>query len=80
MKTRDKLILLASSIIFAACAQQALATPVGEFTGNNGWTMFADDDGYRTYDGYVNPGWGGQDFDAEYLFYKKSGDTLSIGL
>ncbi len=79
MKTRDKLILLASSIIFAACAQQALATPVGEFTGN-GWTMIADDDGYRTYDGYVNPGWGGQDFDAEYLFYKKSGNTLSIGL
>jgi len=78
MKTQDRLILLATTMFFFGCAQQALATPVGEFT-NNGWTMIADDDGVGT-NGYVNPGWGGQDFDAEYLFYKKSGNTLSIGL
>ncbi len=29
---------------------------------------------------YVNPGWGGQAFDAEYLFYKLEGNMLSIGL
>jgi len=28
----------------------------------------------------VNPGWGGQAFDAEYLLYKIDGDKLSIGL
>lgn len=30
--------------------------------------------------GYVYPGWGGQSFDAEYIFYKITGSTLSIGL
>ncbi len=30
--------------------------------------------------GYVNPGWGGQAFDAEYIFYKLNGSMLSIGL
>ena len=79
MKTQNKLILLAATMFFFGCAQQVLATPASEFTGN-GWTMIADDDGYRDYDGYVNPCWGGQDFDAEYLFYKKSGNTISIGL
>ncbi len=78
MKTQDRLILLAITVLFFGCAQQALATPVGEFT-NNGWTMIADDDGVGP-GGRVFPGWGGQAFDAEYLFYKKSGSTLSIGL
>ncbi len=30
--------------------------------------------------GYVYPGWGGQPFDAEYIFYRLDGSTLSIGL
>ncbi len=38
------------------------------------WIPFADDDGI------VTPGGGGQAFDAEYFFYKKEGDILSIGL
>ncbi len=78
MKKQDRLIVLAITALLFGCAQQALATPVSEFTGN-GWTMIADDDGVGAH-GYVNPGWGGQDFDAEYLFYKKSGSTVSIGL
>ncbi len=78
MKTQDRLILLAATMFFFGCAQQALATPVSEFT-NNGWTMIANDDGVGP-DGRVFPGWGGQAFDAEYLFYKKSGNTISIGL
>ncbi|HHJ13236.1 MAG TPA: PEP-CTERM sorting domain-containing protein, partial [Gammaproteobacteria bacterium] len=45
----------------------------------DGWTQFADDDGYKP-NGYVNPGWGGQNFDAEFFYYKLDGDTLSIGL
>jgi PEP-CTERM motif len=39
-----------------------------------GWTQFAVDDGE------TEPGSGGQDFDAEYFYYKKSGTTLELGL
>lgn len=41
--------------------------------------QIADNDGYRS-DGFVDPGWGGQDFDAEFLYYKLEGDILSLGL
>ncbi len=30
--------------------------------------------------GFVYPGWGGQAFDAEYIFYRLDGNLLSIGL
>ena len=56
----------------------ALAAPISVFQ-DNGWTRFASDDAVGE-NGFVNPGWGGQAFDAEYLFYKKSGNQLSIGL
>lgn len=45
----------------------------------DGWTQFAADDGFSS-TGFVNPGWGGQYFDAEYLYYKFDGTKLSIGL
>lgn len=54
-----------------------------------GWTQFQDNpirsDGKVSEDwvggsGFVDPGWGGQKFDAEYFFYKLDGDTLSLGL
>lgn len=59
--------------------QMANAAPISSFSTANGWTQFADDDGVGS-NGYVNPGWGGQAFDAEYLFYKLDGNTLSLGL
>ncbi len=46
----------------------------------DGWTQFANDDGYRASDGKVNPGWGGQRFDAEFFYFKLDGNTLSLGL
>ncbi|MEJ2455087.1 MAG: PEP-CTERM sorting domain-containing protein [Candidatus Thiodiazotropha sp.] len=46
---------------------------------NDGWSVLDAEDG-TTPGGYVGPGWGGQDFDAEYLFYKQEGKQLSIGL
>ena len=55
----------------------AYSEPLGVFDGT--WTQIANDDGVGT-NGYVNPGWGGQAFDAEYLYYKKTGNSLSIGL
>ena len=56
----------------------AFSTPLSVF---DGWTLIADDDGVGA-QGFVDPGWGGQDFDAEYLFYQLNDDKtkLSIGL
>ncbi len=45
----------------------------------DGWTVLDIDDGVGP-GGYVGPGWGGQAFDAEYLFYKQENNLLSIGL
>ncbi len=58
----------------------------------DGWTQFQDDNvnmnRYGVYkgedwvrnNGKVDPGYGGQEFDAEYLFYKFDEATLSLGL
>jgi hypothetical protein len=54
------------------------ATMLGFWTSDD-WQLLDDDDGVSS-DGFVDPGWGGQSFDAEYLFYKKQGNLLSIGL
>lgn len=55
-----------------------MAAPLSVFSG---WTLLANDDGVYTSDNdYVNPGYGGQKFDAEYLFYKVEGSQLSVGL
>jgi len=69
---------LAALGIVASCCQTAGAASL--FLDANGWTQIANDDDVRSSDGYVNPGYGGQDFDAEYLAYRLVGNTLSIGL
>lgn len=48
-------------------------------TWDSSWTQFAAED-QSTY--YLNPGYGGQSFDAEYLYYQFDSNTgnLSIGL
>ncbi len=63
------LILVGAVALSSSVAQ---ATSLGVF---DDWTMFADDEGHTE-----GPGAGGQAFDAEYLFYKLDGTTLSIGL
>ena len=82
MKTKNLFYasILCSGITLLLCglSTEAAAGPISVFQGD-GWVQFADDDGVGNR-GYVNPGWGGQLFDAEYLFYKKTGSTLSIGL
>ncbi|MBI5558620.1 MAG: PEP-CTERM sorting domain-containing protein [Deltaproteobacteria bacterium] len=64
--------------ITAACCQAASADPITSVFGSS-WTQITAEDNVGA-NGYVNPGWGGQDFDAEYLYYKLAGNTLSIGL
>jgi PEP-CTERM motif len=43
----------------------------------NGWTTFQNN---PNEDGRLDPGYGGQAFDAEFLLYKLEGNNLSIGL
>lgn len=63
--------------VVAFCCQPASATT--SVFNDGSWTEIANDDGVGS-NGYVNPGWGGQAFDAEYLAYKLVGNTLTIGL
>ncbi len=74
-KMSTKQIIQGITVLFAITIgwQTAGATVIDKFT-TDGWIQFADDDGI------VTPGGGGQFFDAEYFFYKKEGDILSIGL
>ena len=73
MKTLGK---LASALVLSFITSASFAGPLTVF---NGWTTLAADDGVGN-GGWVNPGYGGQKFDAEYLFYKIQGNQLSIGL
>jgi len=90
---KKKRLLIYFSIIVLAMGYSSLVragTISGVLGGNiwTGWTQFQDNgnaghggpsedwvDGNKVY-----PGFGGQGFDAEYLFYKLDGDTLSLGL
>ncbi|HAC35230.1 MAG TPA: hypothetical protein DCF45_11990 [Gammaproteobacteria bacterium] len=54
----------------------SLAAPLG-FWATDGWTQFASEDQTTN---FLDPGYGGQNFDAEYLYYKRSGNILSVGL
>lgn len=82
MKTLFKgkvLSTIAAAALIVAVANPVWATSVAAVFSGSGWTMFANDDGVGS-GGYVNPGYGGQKFDAEYFFYKIEGSTLYIGL
>jgi hypothetical protein len=50
-----------------------------DFWSSDGWSVLDAEDSVAS-NGYVGPGFGGQSFDAEYLFYKEDGDLISIGL
>jgi PEP-CTERM motif len=65
--------ILASSLVLCV---ETNAAPLNIFSG---WNMLANEDGVGS-GGYVGPGYGGQAFDAEYLFYKLEGNKLSVGL
>jgi hypothetical protein len=64
------------SISLISLVSVANASPLSVF---NGWNLLANEDGVGS-GGYVGPGYGGQAFDAEYLFYKLEGNLLSVGL
>ncbi|WP_198262956.1 PEP-CTERM sorting domain-containing protein [sulfur-oxidizing endosymbiont of Gigantopelta aegis] len=68
------IIKVAASVSLIAFSASVFATPM-TFWDTDGWTQFANDEGHTS-----GPGGGGQEFDAEYLYYKKDGNTLSLGL
>ena len=71
-----KKIILAVVLGLSLVAGSAIAAPLSYFST---WTVMTDD---NAVDGGVEttPGGGGHLFDAEYLFYKMEGLSLSIGL
>ncbi len=90
-----KNLIICFSIIVLAIGYSSLVhagTKSGLLNVWGGWTEFQYDNVNKeggknngedwVYDNgnFVNPGSGGQEFDAEYLFYKISEDTLSLGL
>ncbi len=89
---RTKSLFSYFSVIVLVMCYSTLAdagTISGELSGGvwTGWTQFQDDnvnnghgEDWVENNGKVYPGYGGQTFDAEYLFVKLDGDTLSLGL
>ncbi|SHJ67153.1 PEP-CTERM protein-sorting domain-containing protein [Malonomonas rubra DSM 5091] len=75
---RSFLLVLIFVLSFATVS---FAGSLGVF--DSSWTLMTAEDTVGS-DGFVDPGWGGQDFDAEYLYYKYSyeadGTYLWLGL
>lgn len=71
-----KKMIKAALVSLLAMTAAVQAAPLSVF---NGWNMLANEDGVGS-GGYVGPGYGGQKFDAEYLFYKLEGTKLAVGL
>ena len=72
-----KLLLTAGIATLTATAQAGVITSVFDSSWNQMSASSEDDLGHVN---KVQPGWGGQKFDAEYLFYKVDNGRLSIGL
>jgi len=93
VKVKTKSLFLCISVIVLAMGFSSVVcagTISGVLGGDiwTGWTQFQDNP-YRgrgvASEDWVNrdrvyPGYGGQKFDAEYLFYNLEGNTLSLGL
>jgi hypothetical protein len=74
-------ILSSIFVVTLACQAQAEPVTVDGVFGNTGeWAgSLTDDDGVGN-NGYVDPGWGGQAYDAEYLGLQLDGSSVYFGL
>lgn len=83
----EKLMKLRNTLNRGLAVAALLCTSLPAFASalniwnDQGWNQLANDDGVGS-GGYVNPGWGGQAFDAEYLYSKWDAGTgtLMLGL
>ncbi len=75
-----KLTKTISALLLAATASVSQAA-ILDFWAAEGWSNAASEDQDGTFN-YVDPGFGGQDFDAEHMFYRFDNNTnvLSLGL
>jgi hypothetical protein len=73
----NKLLKPLLALVFTFASGLSFAGQLPVFSG---WTVFGSEDQSGTGNYQLSPGWGGQKFDAEYLFYKLQGNQLSIGL
>lgn len=81
MLKNQKLLASAGTLALAIVSLPANAGPVGapfSFWSADGWTAMTLANPNE--DGTLGPGVGGQPFDAEYLYFKQSGNTLSLGI
>jgi len=67
-------------VFFVTGNSMAIPTVDGTFNLSEWAGYYAEDDGVRYYDGFVNPGWGGQAFDVEYLGLYITSDEVYFGL
>ena len=75
--TNRKLVTGVGALLLGLTSVHTQAAPFA-FWSTDGWTAMNVSPANE--DGQVGPGGGGQAFDAEYLYFKQSGNTLSIGL
>jgi len=72
--------ILSAACFFAFTCQAQAITIDGIFDDTGEWAGYhVEDDGVAT-GGYVDPGWGGQAYDAEYLGLKLVGSSVYFGL
>lgn len=74
----NKLVLAPIFVVALTFSLPLNAGVLGHWAAD-GWSLLDAEDSVGN-GGYVGPGWGGQSFDAEYLFYKQEGNLLSIGV
>ena len=79
--TNRKLIISTGMLMLGLASMPAAhAGPTNgpfSFWANDGWTDITNN---PNEDGQVGPGGGGQQFDAEFLYFQQQGSILSIGL
>ncbi len=74
----NNLLKIALTIVCYTVSVGASAAPLSVWDST--WTQFASENSTGTGNFKVNPGWGGQAFDVEYLYHKSVGSTLYIGV
>jgi len=81
MKRFFKISLFVTLGVFCVTGN-SMAVPIvdGTFSLSEWAGYYAEDDGVLNTSGYVEPGWGGQAFDVEYLGLYITSDKVYFGL
>lgn len=58
----------------------AMAITIDGFFDKGEWAGYYSEEDWVGADGYVGPGWGGQEYDVEYIGLRITGDIVTFGL